>query len=73
MMCSALFNSVGLVLDIIGVLLPFRYGLRRPDVDPSGRDYLWGGDQGVWVTDPGDEAWTRRPLDVETYASGLPQ
>ena len=55
MMCSALFNSVGLLLDIVGVLLVFRYGVPPPDVDPSGRDYLWGGDQGVWVTDPGND------------------
>ena len=41
-MCSALFNSVGLLLDIVGVLLVFRYGVPPPDVDPSGRDYLWG-------------------------------
>ena len=46
MNCPALVNSIGLLLDIIGVILLFCYGL-PPDVDRHGRQFLtWGKDEG---------------------------
>ena len=46
MMCSAVVNSIGLLLDIVGVVLMFRFGL-PPDVTRTGAGYLtWGVDEG---------------------------
>ena len=43
--CSAVVNSAGLLLDIIGVILLFCYGL-PPDVDREGKQILtWGKDE----------------------------
>ena len=45
MNCSALVNSAGLLFDIIGVMLLFRFGL-PPDVRRTGVNYLtWGVDE----------------------------
>ena len=45
MNCPALVNSIGLLLDIIGVILLFCYGL-PPDVDRRGRQFLtWEKDE----------------------------
>ncbi len=46
MMCSAVVNSIGLLLDIVGVVLLFRFGL-PPGVTRTGAGYLtWGVDEG---------------------------
>ena len=39
MMCSAVVNSIGLLLDIVGVVLLFRFGL-PPDVTRTGARLL---------------------------------
>ena len=36
---SSLFSTVGLVLDIVGAILLFKFGL-PPDFDPLGRDFI---------------------------------
>lgn len=43
MNCANVVSSTGLVLDIVGVALIFKYGLSA-DVSKTGADYLvWGG------------------------------
>ena len=45
MNCPALINSIGLLLDVFGVILLFCYGL-PPDVDRRRRQFLtWGKDE----------------------------
>ncbi|MGD8456049.1 MAG: hypothetical protein PVF83_06675 [Anaerolineales bacterium] len=40
MTCSQIVNSIGLILDIIGGVMLFLYGL-APRIDPEGRSYLF--------------------------------
>ena len=43
MSCTDIFSSIGLILDIVGVALVFKYGLPADIRERGGTAIIWGG------------------------------